>query len=145
MEKQSIDPLFEWAVWGHLQSKTDLELILLKGHLILEMTIETYLKRHNIKDVENFSFHKKIIELDKCISHEFPKKKIIIDSLFQINKLRNKLAHEFEFEINDSTFKEWSLNIMSNLNGKKWSKYTFRTKIVHAFSILAINILDVKK
>ncbi len=30
-----IDPLFEWAVFGHLDRETNLELILLKGHLLL--------------------------------------------------------------------------------------------------------------
>ena len=145
MKEKNIDPLFEWAVWGHLQSKTDLELILLKGHLLLEMTIETSLKRHDINDIENFSFYKKIIELEKCMSTDFKNKELIIDSLVQINKLRNKLAHEFEFEIKESSFKDWSQNIISNLDGMKWSKYTNRTKIIHAFSILAINILNAKK
>ena len=37
------DPLLEWAVFGHLDRKKDLELILLKGHLITETILETVL------------------------------------------------------------------------------------------------------
>ena len=88
---------------------------------------------------------KKLLNQKKCISNDFQDKELIIDSLVQINKLRNKLAHEFGFKIHESNFKDWSVNIISNLDGMKWSKYTYRTKIIHAFSILVINILNIKK
>ena len=59
--KNKIDPLVEWAVWGHLDSKTDLELLLLKGHLLLEVILDTTLERNNIKDYNNYSFYRKLI------------------------------------------------------------------------------------
>lgn len=144
MKEEKIDPLFEWAVWGHLQSKTDLELILLKGHLMLEIALETCLKRSGLEGIDNYSFHKKINELNNCIPIDTLNKTLIINFLYQINKLRNKLAHEVEFDINDLQLQNWSIEIISRLKGKKWSKFTFRTRIVHAFSILAINILELK-
>ena|SRR5690606_11339425 len=140
MKKDKIDFLYEWTVWAHLQSESNLELVLLKGHLLLELAIETTLSRHNIKNAENYSFHRKITELEKCIS-ENQLAEIIIDSLYYINRLRNKLAHEVNYEINSSDLEDWSNKIIANLNGTKWTKFTFRTKVMHAFSILTINIL----
>ena len=62
-EVNEIDPLIEWAVWGHLGTQTDLELILLKGHLLLEPILEIVLKRNNFQDIENYSFYKKLLHL----------------------------------------------------------------------------------
>lgn len=45
--KYDFDPLVEGAVWGKLYSITDLELILLKGHLLLEQIVEIVLVRNN--------------------------------------------------------------------------------------------------
>jgi hypothetical protein len=56
--------------------------------------------------------------------------------------LRNKFAHEFNFDIDNGEFELWSSNIQEKLKGKKFTKYTFRTKIVHSFSILAKSILE---
>jgi len=140
--ENKIDPLVEWAVWGHLESQTNLELILLKGHLLLEIILETVLKRNNILDCENYSFHKKIIAIEKIIVKDNLKRDFITSSLKDINRLRNKIAHEFHFEIENGELELWSSNILKNLKGKKYTKYTFRTKIVHSFSIISKNLLD---
>jgi hypothetical protein len=65
---------------------------------------------------------------------------MIINSLKRLNSIRNKLAHEADYKI-DTEIKEWSNNILSNLDGTKFSKYTNRTKIIQAFSTLTLNIL----
>lgn len=140
--ENKIDIFVEWAVWGHLDSRTDLELILLKGHLLLEIVLESVLKRNNILQCENYSFHRKIIALEKIDLENTIKKSLIISSLNDINMLRNKVAHEFYFDIENGGFELWASNILDNLKGNKFSKYTFRTKIVHAFSILSLNLLD---
>lgn len=143
-EEISIDPIVEWAVFCHLDQKTDLELILLKGHLLIEAILETVIKRNCKINLENHSFHRKLLILDKI---EFPnttKKGCIVSSLRTLNKLRNKIAHEFLFDISNGEFESWASNIFENFKGKKFSKYTFRTKIVHAFSVLAKNMLAMK-
>lgn len=139
--RNEIDPLVEWAVWGHLDSKTDLELILLKGHLLIEMVIDTTLGRSSIDNYKNYSFYKKISVLENIDFKENHKKKLIISSLKVLNNLRNKLAHEFQFDINNGKFEQWASIILENMDGVKFSKYTYRTKIVHSFSVLSINIL----
>lgn len=140
--KNKIDPLLEWAFWAHLDSKTDLELILLKGHLLLEMILGIVLTRNNIKDCEDYSFHRKIVIFEKKEFEDCKKKDIMVSSLMGINKLRNKLAHDFHFEIKNGEFELWSINILKNLGKTKYTKFTLRTKIVHSFSIISKNILE---
>ena len=140
--KNELDQLMEWAVWGHLDSETDLELVLLKGHLLLELILGTILSRNNIPNYEDFSFHKKIIELEKINMNDNDKKDFIVSSLKEINKLRNKLAHEFEFEIDKGGLEIMASNILDNLRGRKFTKYTYRTKIVHSFSTISMNMLE---
>lgn len=143
--KENIDFLTEWAVWAHLGSKTDLELILLKGHLLLEIILDVTLKRNNIEDYNSYSFHRKIIALDKINFEDNVRKDFIISSLKSINKLRNRLAHQVYFDIKNEGLDLWAISILENLKGTKYSKYTLRTKIVHSFSILSKNILNLPK
>jgi hypothetical protein len=139
---EKIDFLFEWAVWGHLDSTTDLELILLKGHLLLETILETSLSRCEINVSEDYSFYKKIKAFENVRFKETEKHKFIVCSLKKVNRLRNNLAHEFHFDIKNGELELWSADILRNLEGEKYTRFTYRTKIVHAFSIISKNILD---
>jgi len=140
--ENKIDPLIEWAVWGHLNSKKDLELILLKGHLLLEIILDTVLKRSNIIECEGYSFHRKIIALQQITTNNELKRNFTISSLITINRLRNKIAHEYHFDIKNGEFELWSSNILNNLIGTKFTKFTHRTKLVHSFSALSKNLLE---
>ena len=141
--KNKIDSLVEWAVWGHLDNKKDLDLILLKGHLLLEVVLDTALTRMDANDPKNLSFYRKVEILEKCHSLNDKKVQVIIKSLKDLNKLRNELAHEFHFEIANANIEFWASDIIDNLQGKKFSRYTYRTKIVHGFSILSKNLLEI--
>lgn len=136
------DPLVEWAVWGHLSSKNDPELILLKGHLLLEIVLETTLKRSNNIECENYSFHRKIVALEQVSVTNEVKKDFTILSLKTINRLRNKIAHDFHFNIENGEFELWSSNVLNNLKGTKYTKFTYRTKLIHSFSTLSRNIIE---
>lgn len=139
-----IDLLLEWVVFGHLNRITNLELILLKGHLLIETILEIVLKRYTDTAVENNSFYRKILILKSIDFQDETRKEFIVLSLKKINRLRNKIAHEFLFDIANKEFEIWALNIFQNLKGEKFSKYTFRSKIIHAFSILTNNMLALK-
>jgi hypothetical protein len=143
-KSQKLDLLYEWAVWGHLSSKKDIELILLKGHLMLETALETTLSRNNILKNDNYSFYRKLTILEDVIVAENPDKEFIVNSLKKINLMRNKLAHEFFYNELDNDIEEWSKCILMNLKGEKYSKFTYRTRIVHSFSILTLNLLKIK-
>lgn len=136
------DPLLECVIFGLLNRKVDLELILLKGHLLLETILEIVLKRNGVIDFEHYSFHRKIVTLENINFNNKSANKFIISSLKEINRLRNKVAHDFYFDIADGEFERWSSNTLDNLKGNKFSKYTFRTRIIHSFSVLTKNILS---
>jgi len=138
----NINFLIEWSVWAHLASQRNLELILLKGHLFLEIALDSILSKNNIKALENYSFHKKISSFENLKIKDKKKQDLIVSVLYTINKLRNKLAHEWKFDIQNGELESWSQIVLENFNGLKFSKYTYRTKIVHAFSILTNNILE---
>ncbi len=141
--EDTIDILAEWAIWATLDSKTDIELILLKGHLLLELVLDIALGRKNIKGYNNYSFYKKVCTLEKIDAKDKPTLTIIITALKDLNQLRNKLAHEPHFDIGNGQFETWSTNVLERFKGEKFTKYTYRTKIVHSFSALASNLLKI--
>jgi hypothetical protein len=138
-----LDIIAEWLVWGSLEKKKDLESILLKGHLLIEMIIDRVLSKNGVEKYEDFSFFRKIklLETLEVVNNE--KLRLVIPFLENINLLRNKLAHEVLFDINNGDFEKWSSDILDKFEGVKFSKYTYRTKIVHSFSILSRAILDI--
>lgn len=140
--KENYDFLMEWAVWGHLDSRTDLELILLKGHLLIEQILDGKLNRCGIENRKSLSFYSKILAIEKLDFEQTEKKKIILNALKKLNKLRNNLAHDYKFDLNNGELEKWAKGILKNLNGEKYTRFTFRTKIVHAFSTLTKNILE---
>lgn len=141
MEKDSPDFLLEWATWARLSAITDLELILLKGHLMIETIVGFVLKRNGFENDEKLSFFGKILAIEKLSLDNTKEKKLVIYYLKQINSLRNKLAHEFTFNPNNGELEKCSEEILNNLVGTKYGNYTYRTRIVHSFSVLAINTL----
>lgn len=141
MDKE-VDILAEWIVWGSLEEKKDLETILLKGHLLLEIILERILTRNGVNDSDTFSFYRKIGLLRNININDGEKLESIIILLTQINFLRNKLAHQVLFNIGNSDLEHWVTNVLSNFKGTKFTKYTFRTRIIHAFSVLSKNILE---
>ena len=140
--KEDYGFLMEWAVWGHLHSRTDLELILLKGHLLIEQILDVKLNRCGIQNRKSLSFYGKILAIEKLNFEQSEKKKIILNELKKLNKLRNNLAHDYKFDLKNEELELWAKEILKNLNGEKYTRFTFRTKIVHAFSTLTINILE---
>lgn len=137
-----LEDLLEWAVWAHLESKNDPELILLKGHLLLDVVLNRALSKNDIKGTEDFSFYRKITLLKGIETNDRKKLDMVIGLLTDLNRFRNGLAHEFQFDINDGQFDAWSQKILTNFEGMKFRRYTYRTKIVHSFSILTKNILE---
>lgn len=138
--------LIEWAIWENLDKLSDLELILLKGHLYLEVVINDALSESKINNYKDWSFYKKTKELSliesKCDSQGSSLS--VSQKLFELNKIRNKLAHEFQFDINNGELEKWSQEILDNFEGQKFSKHTHRTKIIHSFSIIAKAITKIK-
>jgi hypothetical protein len=140
--KDNFDTLIEWAVWGNLHSKSDPELIFIKGHILIDYVLFISLDRLGIQDCKSFSFFSKVKAFQKVRSNDDDNKKTILDSLYSLNILRNKLAHDVGFKLQNEEFENWSKEIILNLEGMKYTKFTRRTRIVHSFSFLAKAILD---
>jgi len=141
--KDPLDIITEWVVWANLEKKKDLESILLKGHLLIEITIDRVLSKNKVEKHEDFSFYRKVKLLKNIKVINNDKLECVIPFLENINSIRNKLAHEALFDINNGEFEKWSFDVLDKFKGTKFSKYTYRTKIVHSFSIISKNLLDI--
>ncbi|ENM3757227.1 hypothetical protein [Vibrio cholerae] len=114
--------LFEFSTWSRLEDVRDQELILLKGHLILDIALTALYG-------DKLSFYgkaKKLSQNDDCL--------ICAQLLLELNGIRNKLAHELFFDAKESGLLEWAEDVLSKIEFIKFSKMTNRTKIIHAFS-----------
>lgn len=138
-----LSDLLEWAVWATLDRSTELELILLKGHLLIEGVLDSKLSDSKQLDCSKYSFYRKVQALESVKTSEPENINFIVDSLKQLNQMRNKLAHEFGFEIEKAGLDKWAKNILDNLEGEKFTNHTFRTKIVHAFSTIVYHISQI--
>ncbi len=143
--KQDHTKVFEWTVWANLDKKRDIELILLKGHLILEGFVESLLCNGNLEQFVSSSFFKKVSVLNHLQGCNLENVEIIKHYLFALNKIRNSFAHEWSFSISESGLEYWSQEVLSAFSGEKFSKYTYRTKIIHAFSALSGALVEMQQ
>lgn len=121
--------LIEWAIWGHLDREKNVELVLLKGHLHLDKILNIV-----VKD-EQLSFYGKTKKYLNLGGQEKVGK-----YLFEVNSIRNELAHEHKFSVSESGLNDWAKNILNDFETTYFTRRTYRTKIVHAFSTLAKEI-----
>lgn len=135
----------EWAVWANLDKNQDLELILLRGHLILELFIDSLLENDGCKKYKNLSFYSKVNLLTNIADNKVVDFDSIKTYLLSINNLRNKFAHEWGFDICESEIEVWSKGVISAFEAEKFSKYTYRTIVIHAFSLLSGALLEIQK
>lgn len=135
----------EWAVWANLDQNKDIELILLKGHLILEIFMDNLLENGSQENYKKLNFFGKVNKLNKITGSESVNFEPIKNHLLSINNIRNQFAHEWNFDIKESEIEKWSLDVLSTFNGEKHSKFTYRTKITHAFSSLAGALVETQQ
>jgi len=143
--KKDHTKVMEWVVWANLDKKKDLELILLKGHLILEIFMDNLLNNGSKENYKKLSFFGKVKVLHKINGSETVNLEAIQTHLLSINKIRNQFAHEWEFKIHKSEIEQWALDVLSTFKGEKFSKLTFRTKVLHAFSSLSGALVEIEQ
>lgn len=130
-------PLIGWTVWGCLERHKQIELILLKGHLILEIVLGDCIARLSGEpgiDVSNHSFHRKTELLAQLLQRSNSESQALLALVRRLNTLRNRLAHEFQFEDGEESLRNWSNSVLVTLPYVKLSKFTSRTRLVHAFA-----------
>ncbi|WP_303747724.1 hypothetical protein [Stenotrophomonas pigmentata] len=131
-------PLIDWAVWSKLDRYRDIELILLKGHLLLEVMLSEVLRtRLSLTDpqIRKLSFRQKINELAMLAEDDHGLMEAL-DFLAGLNKLRNRLAHE-PFPTIENDLAAWSGQVLHVFLKNKHQQFTARTRITQAMSALA--------
>lgn len=145
MSLTDLSKVFEWTVGVHLGRIKNVELILLKGHLMLEVAINNAihtLDKHNRSKLKDLSFHRKLQILDSLRQYAQSDLKEALGHLRNLNILRNRLAHEFMFDGGAEDLGRWSEAVLEDFPGTKFCRHTFRTKIVQAFAALARLLVD---
>jgi len=131
-------PLIDWAVWSNLDRYRDIELILLKGHLLLEVMLSEVLRtRLSLTEpkIRKLSFREKISKLSMLAKDDGGLMEAL-DFLVGLNRLRNRLAHE-PFPKLETDLVAWSEQVLDVFLKNKHQKFTARTKTTQAMSALA--------
>jgi len=114
----------------------DVEMILLKGHLLLEEKLFaavraqlTYPEEH---DKMRLSFYKNLQLLSCFMQISEP---LDFETLADLNRLRNKLAHNVSFEAWKGELKAWACGVMAEEVSSIVSEDAFRDILVLALSV----------
>lgn len=141
----SLPQIFQWVVSAHLDNFKNVELVLLKGHLLIEVAIDNaihLLDEEKNQDYADLSFHKKLQTLNSLQEHCSSNLTKAIEHLQTLNRIRNRLAHEFMFTGGKEALGEWAEAVLVDFPGMKVQRHTFRTKLIQAFGSLASVIID---
>ena len=95
---------FDDLVYNELDQIENIELLILKGHIIIEYLLNCYIEsisQNSNEDFskENFSFANKV-KILKYFGELCKKDKNILNELIILNQLRNNIAHSFEINTN---------------------------------------------
>lgn len=130
--------ILEHAVTVKLKDYDDMELILLKGHLILEQMLNQILMAHglDIKRIESMRLmYGKTLELVATLNSQYLKNEY--PHLKKINQIRNSIAHKLFPENYDVDLKEWSCAVLGYTPKTINTKRTYKSHVIKAFSLLA--------
>lgn len=138
-------PVIEWAVWARLDSYRSVELILLKGHLLLEVALDHALTKRDLissREMRLMSFSRKVLMLESASSLNRVRLDQALILSKELNSMRNKLAHEPFFEGSGQEIGAWAERVLSAYPSSKFQKFTPRTKFSQAIAALAVAVFD---
>ena len=131
-------PDLEHAVTIALKDYDEMEMILLKGHLILEQMLNHLLVAYGVDEKRltriDLMFAK-TLELAVAMSGQ------VIEELYphlkEINRIRNKLAHELFFEKYHVDLKKWASSVLGYSPKTINTKRTYKNHVIKALAFLA--------
>ena len=136
--------LLETSVTINLKEHNDIEIILLKGHLILEQALYQIISAYKLDSrrisAMNLMFNK-TLELVMAIDPMIIKNEY--HHLKEINKIRNKVAHELFFDDYHDYLKKWASSVLGYEPKTINSKITYKNHVIKAFSWLAGKLLGI--
>ncbi|WP_152609741.1 hypothetical protein [Geobacter anodireducens] len=147
MTTSDLSKIFECAAGIQLGRVNNIELILLKGHLLLEVAMNNAISKFSKRKVvkcKDLSFSKKLKVLESLQPYIHSDLKQALLHLEQLNRLRNRLAHEFMFDGGPEDLGRWSEAVLKDFPGTKVCRHTFRTKIIQAIGALGSVVVDPK-
>jgi len=120
----------------HLKNPDELELILLKGHLVLEMALNrilvNYIHEAHLSSL-NLMFAKKIELVAALKEFNQPIARDELGQLREINRIRNKLAHKLDFAEFHSDLKKWACDVVGYIPTTIYRRRTYRNTLLKAF------------
>lgn len=138
------EEVLEYSVTVKLKEYSDMEMILLKGHLVLEQILHQFISAHQLDskrvDAMNLMFSK-TLELAMAIDANSIVEKY--PHLKEINRIRNKIAHELLFDDYHEDLKKWASNVLGYTPKTINSKRTYKNHVIKAFSWLAGTLLGI--
>jgi len=124
----------------NLKNYDDVELILLKGHLIIEQALNEFLSLYiedkNKLDALNLMFAKKLDLLIALEGREYSHGIVSVKHLKELNRIRNKLAHQLEFHGYHAELKKWACSVVGYTPKTINSKKTYRNTLLKAFYLI---------
>lgn len=83
----------------HIAKETDLSIILIRGHLLVEyyLSLLILLEYDKTERIDRLGFFYKIKKMENAQTIKLSQN--VIQSLYKLNDLRNNLAHNLEFKI----------------------------------------------
>jgi len=131
--------LFE-KLQRHLHSFDEHEVLLLKGHLILEQVLNEILEA-SVKDTEelrkmNLMFSRKI-ELFAALHESKGAPDETIEQLREVNRIRNRLAHDLDFAPYREPLRRWACEVVGYTPKTIQRRQTSINTIRKAFYLLS--------
>ena len=138
--------IIEYAVTVNLKEYQDMEMILLKGHLILEQTLNQIIS-DSVTDSKRIDsmrlmFYKK---LELVMALNGSSITAVYPHLKEINRIRNKLAHELFFDKYHNELKKWACSVLGHTPKTIDSKKTYKNTVIKSFSYLAGLLIGVSE
>ncbi len=120
----------------HLHKADDIEFMLLKGHLILEQALSQMLLLHihsekSLNDL-SLTFARKLDLFVALSGTEWDE----IRHLREINRIRNKLAHQLEFAKFHPDLKRWACGVLGYTPKSLNRRLTYRNTLSKAIYML---------
>jgi hypothetical protein len=135
-----------FVVWAHLSDQRQVEMVLLKGHLLLEILLTNALNKFeagpsHLKN-QNLTFSKKLTLLQTVTPKGFFAPAELYHYIAEANRLRNQLSHHWDFRPHHEELHTWAKRVLRTFPDTPVSRHTFRVEVIAAFSALSTCLME---
>ena len=142
----SFQKIFPAIASNHLMPHRSVEMVLLKGHLILEVAIDNgvhlIVSEADYERYEGLSFHRKLLTLQELRPRVRADLDRALKHLLEINRIRNRFAHEFFFHGGLNAIDAWSAAVLEDFPIFPEKRRSTRTRLIEAIGNLGSVMVD---